>query len=86
MVFFSRFSSILTGVGNERGKTLTFGKQNYSHGHVDVRCINFHSFVLAIREDGEQRQFGPGEKAWTLSTNFISFYVSAMSNNIKFEF
>ena len=51
-----------------------------------MSCINCYSFVLAIREDGEQREVGPGEKAWTLSTNSISFYVSAMSNNIKFEF
>ena len=76
----------MTGVGKEKGKTLTFGKQNYSHGRVDVSCINCHSFDLAIRKDGEQREVGPGENACTLSTNSISFYVSAMSNNIKFEF
>ena len=62
------------------------GNWKIENGHVDVSFINCHFFVLAIREDREQRQVGPGEKACTLSTNCTSFYVSAMSNNIQFEF
>ena len=53
--------SELSKIGNEEGKTLTFGKQNHNHGHVDVCCIYFHSFVLGIREDGEQRDIGLGD-------------------------
>lgn len=67
-------------------KTLTFGKQNYSHSHVRVNCINFHSFVLGISEDGEQREVDLGDGPYTSSTNSTSFYVSAMSNNNKLEF
>ena len=51
------------------------GNWKIEDGHVDVSCINCHSFVLATREDGEQRQDGPGEKACTLSTNSTSLYV-----------
>ena len=40
----------LLKIGNEEGNTLTFGKENYSYGHVDVICINFNNFVLGIRE------------------------------------
>ena len=73
----------LSKIGNEEGNTLTFGKQNYSHGHVDVSCINCHSFVLGIREDRAQREVGLGDEPYRLSTISSSFYVSAMSNNIK---
>ena len=38
-------------IGNDEGKTLTFGKQNHSYGNVDVSCINSHSFVLGMSED-----------------------------------
>ena len=70
--------------GNEEAKTLTFGKQNHNHGHVC--CIYFHSFVLGIREDGKQRGIGLGNGPYSLSMNSTSFYVSAMSDNNKFQF
>ena len=35
---------------------LTFGKQNHSHGHVEVSCINFHSFFqLYVRMESRDR-------------------------------
>ena len=49
--------------------------------YVDVDCIYFHSFVLGIREDGEQRKIGLGDRPYSLSINSTSFYVSDMSNN-----
>ena len=54
--------------------------------YVDVDCIYFHSFVLGIREDGEQRKIGLGDGPYSLSINSTSFYVSDMSNNNKFHF
>ena len=53
---------------------------------VDVDCIYFHSFLLGIREDGEQRKIGLGDGPYRLSINSTSFYVSDMSNNNKFLF
>ena len=77
---------MLSKLGNEEGKTLTFGKQNCIHGHVDVICINFHPFVLGICEDVEEREVGLGDEPYTLSTNSVSFNVSTMPNNNRFEF
>ena len=54
--------------------------------YVDVDCIYFHSFVLGIREDGEQRNISLGDGPYSLSINSTSFYVSDMSNNNKFQF
>ena len=54
--------------------------------YVDVDCIYFHSFVLCIREDGEQRKIGLGDGPYSISTNSSSFYVSAMSDNDKLQF
>ena len=54
--------------------------------YVDVDCIYFHSFVLGIREDGEQRGVGLGDGPYSISTNSTSFYVSVMSDNNKFQF
>ena len=73
-------------IGNKEGKTLAFGKQNHNHGHVDVGSIYFHSVVLGILEDGEQRGIGLGDGPYSLSTNSTSFYVSVMSDNNKFQF
>ena len=55
-----------------------------SHGHVEVSCINFHSFVLGIHEDGKQRNFHLGDGQYKLSTNSTSLLVSAMSKYNKF--
>ena len=63
----------LLKIGNEEGNTLTFGKENYSYGHVDVICINFNNFVLGIREDGAQREVGLGDEPYRLSTNSLHF-------------
>ena len=66
-------------IGSWEVKTLTFGKENHSHGHVDVSYINFHSFVLGIHEDGKQRKIDLGDGQYTLKVNSPSFYVSATS-------
>ena len=54
--------------------------------YVDVDCIYFHSFVLGIREDGEQRGIRLGDGPYSISTNSSSFYVSAMSDKKKIQF
>ena len=50
--------------------------------YVDVDCIYFHSFVLRIREDGEQRGIRLGDGPYSISMNSTSFYVSAMSDTV----
>ena len=61
-------------IGNDESKTLTFGKQNHSYGNVDVSCINSHSFVLGMREDGKQRNVHLGYGQYKLLTNSTSFF------------
>ena len=49
---------------------------NHSNGHVS--CINFHSFTLGIRLDGQQKIFNLSDGLYMVSVDSTSFQVSAI--------
>ena len=68
-----------------KSKRLHLEQLNHSCCEVVARCINFHSFALAIFDDGQQRNVILSDGSYWLSTKSSSYLVSAMSNNDKFK-